>query len=318
MSVEKAIRLPTAPRVWMLLLLEMGRVLFKLRISLFALLLTSALIAGLSPAFSWISKDFVGRIEAGQVDPWALLPEFMPIFLLVMSGLILAGFSESILNKVIETRLIIAMQCAYLERQQVTRVSQDVAHVLYGSDVAKKGFQVIYKESWQIITVTTSVILWQLSLGAEWVPMLILSIIPTVLFVWYFGHRIQHSSRQILDIQSCISEAAGTRAHLHLHGHQERFFNAMFRMHIFKWLAENASDLVLWASFALLVVLAILLGVGPSMQEITLAELTALVINLRLLSKPLGNIGRVYTRWQEAYPALLRSLLPEQVKETEG
>jgi len=52
------------------------------------------------------------------------------------------------------------------------------------------------------------------------------------------------------------------------------------------------------------------LDVGPSLSDITLAELSALVINLRLLSKPLGNVGRVYTRWQEAYPALVRSLIP--------
>jgi hypothetical protein len=81
-------------------------------------------------------------------------------------------------------------------------------------------------------------------------------------------------------------------------------------MHILKWLAENAADIVLWASFGLLALLAMLLGVGPSLSDITLAELTALVINLWLLSKPLGNVGRVYTRWQEAYPALVRSMIP--------
>jgi hypothetical protein len=53
------------------------------------------------------------------------------------------------------------------------------------------------------------------------------------------------------------------------------------------------------------------LHIGSSVRDISLAELSALVVNLRLLVKPLGDIGRVYTRWREAYPALLRSLTPE-------
>lgn len=289
---------------------EMMRVLLRLRWTLLFLLGSAGMSAALSPAFAWLSKNTVQRIEAGEVDPWALLPEFLPLFLAITIGLILADFAESILSKLLETRLIIVMQRSYLERHAHGNVSQDVAHVLYGSDVAKKGFQVIYRDLWNIITVTSSVLLWQLSLGAQWVPLLILSMIPTLIFVWFFGRRIRHSSQQILDTQSGIAETASKRDQHSLHGYQERYFLVVLNMHVFKWFAENASDIVLWLSFAGLALLSMSLGVGPALSDITLAELTALVINLRLLSKPLGNVGRVYTRWQEAYPALVRSLIP--------
>lgn len=297
-------------RHWKPLLLEMLQVLLRLRWILCGFLGASALGAALSPAFAWLSKVTVQRIEQGEVNPLALLPEFLPFFLAITLGLVLADFGESILSKLLETRLVIVMQRSYLERHQHGNIPQDVAHVLFGSDVAKKGFQVIYKDIWAIITVTTSVLLWQLSLGAQWVPLLILSMLPTVYFVWYYGHRIGHTSLHILDTQSSIAETTASRDQSLLYGHQERYYLAVLRLHVLKWLAENASDLVMWTSFTLLALLAMWLGFGPSLADITLAELSALAINLRLLSKPLGNVGRVYTRWQEAYPALMRSLLP--------
>ncbi|MCD8513516.1 MAG: hypothetical protein LRY63_09385 [Nitrincola sp.] len=300
---------------WRLLLVEMMRVLLNLRWILIGFLSLAALGAALAPAFAWLSKTTVQRIELGEIDPFALLPEFLPIFLAIILGLVLADFGESILSKLMETRLIIVMQRSYLERHQQGNVSQDVAHMLFGSDVAKKGFQVIYKDIWTIITVTTSVLLWQLSLGAQWVPFLIFSMFPTIYFVWYFGHRISHTSLHILDTQSSIAETTVRRDQSSLYGHQERYYLAVLRLHILKWLAENASDLVLWASFGLLALLAMWFGLGPSLRDISLAELTALAINLKLLSKPLGNVGRVYTRWQEAYPALMRSLLPQMQQE---
>lgn len=302
---------------WKPLLAEMMRVLFRLRWILFGFMGATALGAALSPAFAWLSKVTVQRIEQGEIEPLALLPEFLPFFFAITLGLILADFGESILSKLLETRLVIVMQRSYLERHRHGNTPQDVAHVLFGSDVAKKGFQVIYKDIWTIITVTTSVLLWQLSLGAQWVPLLILSMVPTVYFVWYFGHRIGQTSLHILDTQSSIAETTAQRDQASLYGHQERYYLAVLRLHVLKWLAENASDIVLWTSFSLLALLAMWLGFGPSLQDITLAELSALAINLKLLSTPLGNVGRVYTRWQEAYPALMRSLLPHMQQQGE-
>ncbi|MFN3986739.1 MAG: hypothetical protein ACK4KV_14685 [Rhodocyclaceae bacterium] len=293
-----------------LLAVEMARTLFRLWLPLAGLLSATAAAAALSPSFAWLTKRVVAAIEAGVTDPWRLLPEFVPFFLAISIGLVAVEFGEKILNKVVEYRLIIAMQRSYLEKRQKADVSQDVAHVLYGSDVAKKGFQVIYKDSWKIVTVVTSVLLWQLSIGAQWLPVLVVSALPTIFFVWFFGSRISHRSREILDLQSRISEATGSGERSRLHHHQERFVSTSVRLHILKWLAEDASDIVMWTSFAAVAAIAYVLGIGPSVKDISLAELSALAVNLKLLAKPLGDIGRVYTRWQEAHPALIRSLVP--------
>jgi len=294
----------------MLLAGEMARLLMRLWLPLGGLLAALAVGAALSPAFAWLTKRVVAGIEAGVTDPWSLLPEFAPLFLVISSGLFVAQFGEKILSKVMEYRLIIALQRTYLERRQKADVPQDVAHVLYGSDVAKKGFQVIYQDSWKIVTVVSSVFLWQLSIGPQWLPFLVVSALPTIFFVWFFGNRIRYRSREILDLQSRISEATGSGERARLHHHQERFFIANLRLHVLKWLAEDASDVVMWVSFVAAVGVAYVLGIGASVRDISLAELSALAVNLKLLSKPLGDVGRVYTRWQEAHPALVRSLVP--------
>lgn len=294
------------------LLVEMARLLAPHLLPLGGLLLALAITAALSPAFAWLSKEVIHRIEKGETDPWSLAPEFLPLFLAITTGLFIAEFGEKMLTKVLEFRLVIALQRSYLDRRAASNTSQDVAHVLYGSDVAKKGFQVLYQDAWQIITITTSVLLWQLSIGPEWIPLLLASVVPTALFVWFFGSRIQKGSREILDLQSEITDATGNEQRSRLHDRQERLYRVNLRFHIFKWLAEDASDVVMWLAFAVAVGVAYWLSLGSSVRSITLAELSALVVNLRLLAKPLGDIGRVYTRWREAYPALLRSLTPEQ------
>lgn len=316
MTTEVVTPRATSAAAWpsRLLLVEMAKLLMRLHKPLFGLLAALGLTAALSPAFAWLSKQIVQRIEAGETDPWHLLPEFLPLFLLISVGLFIAEFGEKMLSKVMEFRLIIALQRSYLERRQLANVPQDVAHVLYGSDVAKKGFQVIYQDAWKIVTVTTSVLLWQLSIGPEWIPLLLASIAPTALFVWFFGARIQRGSREILDLQSKITEATGKEQRSHLHAHQEQLFRVNLRFHVLKWMAEDASDVVMWLAFASAVALAYWLSIGTSVRGITLAELSALVVNLRLLVKPLGDIGRVYTRWREAYPALQRSLTPEGIE----
>jgi ABC-type multidrug transport system fused ATPase/permease subunit len=280
------------------------------------LLLALGITAALSPSFAWLSKQVVRRIEKGETDPWSLLPEFLPLFLAITTGLFIAEFSEKMLTKVLEFKLIIALQRSYLDRRQAANTSQDVAHVLYGSEVAKKGFQVLYQDAWKIITITTSVLIWQLSIGPEWIPLLLASVLPTVAFVWFFGSRIQKGSREILDLQSDITDATGSEQRGRLHERQERWFRVAMGMHILKWLAEDASDVVMWLSFCVAVGLAYWLDFGGLVRSITLADLSALVVNLRLLVKPLGDIGRVYTRWREAYPALLRSLTPERAGPT--
>ena len=139
-----------SPAAWpsRLLLLEMLKLLMRLRWPLAGLLASLGCTAALAPAFAWLSKQVVQRVEAGETEPWNLLPEFLPLFLLICVGLFVAEFGEKMLSKVMEFRLIIALQRSYLERRQLANVPQDVAQVLYGSDVAKKGFQVIYQDSW--------------------------------------------------------------------------------------------------------------------------------------------------------------------------
>jgi len=71
-------------------------------------------------------------------------------------------------------------------------------------------------------------------------------------------------------------------------------------------------DLLTWFGLLLLVTLALVSNLDIWPQKTTAGDLALFAVNLNLLSKPLGDIGKVYNQGREAYPALLRVLQPDR------
>lgn len=77
-----------------------------------------------------------------------------------------------------------------------------------------------------------------------------------------------------------------------------------------KWFADEALDILMWMFLGLWILLAYAFDFGFLPEDIELVEAAAFLINFKLLAKPLGDIGKVYTKWREAYPAAERVFLP--------
>lgn len=290
---------------------DISRLLWRVRVPLFGLMGALGANAALQPSFAWMSKQLFDTIEKGITEPLILFKNHGTLFIAVSLGLITIKFGEKILNKMVETRLIIDLQRTYMARRRSSCPASDVSQILYGSEVAKKGFEAIYKETWKIVTGTGSVLIWQLSLGAKWIPLMVLSVIPSIIFVWFFGVNIQQTSNDILNHQSGIAASTNGNRIKRLQYHQERFFKSVLKFEFFKWCAEEAMDIVMWATLALLVVSAWYFNLGLLPENVALGGLAAFLVNLKLLAKPLGDIGKVYTKWREAYPALQRGFYPD-------
>jgi len=84
------------------------------------------------------------------------------------------------------------------------------------------------------------------------------------------------------------------------------------RLEALKAGAEVMMDLLTWFGLLLLVTLALVSNLDIWPQDITAGDLALFAVNLNLLSKPLGDIGKVYNQGREAYPALLRVLQPDR------
>lgn len=270
------------------------------------LLVMLACQAAMEPSSAWISKKVLDAIEKAGASVEQVALDYGLLFVLIMAGLTLLRFGEKVANKAVEVRLIITLQRVYLERRNEEHAAKDVSQILYGCELAKKGIEVIYKDAWKIAATTVSVLTWQLSLGAQWIPLMLMAVIPSLLLAWFFGPPIQGRSLSILDLQSELAANTERAASGTFVRHQENWFRKAMSLEVLKWFADDALHIVMWIFLGLLIVVAYNFELGILPDQIELGGVAAFLINVRLLAKPLGDIGKVYTKWREAYPAACR------------
>lgn len=280
---------------------------------LFLFLAVTAAQAALAPSAAWITKEVINyaRLDSASVE--GIIFTFGPIWLLISFSMILFKFGDKFLNKIVQMRVLISLQRLYLERDQVEHEAKDASRVLYGAEVARKGMEVFYKDSWKIITQITAVLLWQLSLAPEWIPLMLMSVIPSMLFVWFLGPYIQRSSLGILNLQGMLVEHTKRIFQREFAAKQEALYKESLRFEVFKWTADEAMDILTWVILALLIMFAWYFQIGLLPNELDMAEVGAFIINLKLLAKPMGNVGKVYTKWCEAKPAMIQILQPHAI-----
>lgn len=299
---EPPVARPSSRR-W-LLLAEMARTLLGIKWFVVILMLVLTAKAALTPSFSWLAKIGVDTVQAADATITGVIAIVGLPFLLIMCGKYLTEFGERIASKMTEQRLIIALQRIYLGRRSAERPTHDVTQILFGSEVAKKGFEVLYKDVWRLSSAILAILLWQLSISPAWVPLLLLSIMPALLFTWLVGPRIQQSSRLVLALQKVLAARTSGVRKGDFERSQERLFRSMVWLEIFKWLAERGMDAVLWVSFGLWVGASMLLDLSLLPDNRDVATASSVAVNLALLAVPLSDIGKVYTKWREAMPAL--------------
>ena len=289
---------------------DMVKVMFNIRYWIAALLLAITLKAAIEPAVAWIAKGVVESVDVINKETIiAVILAWGPIYVLIQVGTTLFGAAERIIDKLIDVQLLITLQRVYLDRRKEETAGRDTAQVLFGARIANKGFDIIYKKIWNIVSTVVSVLIWQLSLGSEWMLIMILSVIAPLVFVWKLGPYLQYYSREILDQHEEIASTTARDRRGNFETAQIAWMYSSLRFHSVKWLVDEGFPLLLWGSLGVLVVASIYLGLGLVPQEIEIAAATAAVVNLQLLAKPLKDIGKVYADWREGYPAMLAVFL---------
>jgi ABC-type multidrug transport system fused ATPase/permease subunit len=296
---------------WLVLGREIMQVILSYPLWLVLSILSTILHAALEPSLAWMGKSFVDDLQKQNTALEGSLMGYALRFGGVIVGLAVIKFGNQIFNKIYESRLIIVLQRRYLERRRKAREAQDVSRLLYDTEQAKKGLDIIYKDSWSIVAQMVSVIVWQLSLAPQWLPALVLTVVPPMIIVLLFGKWIQQASLETLELQGQIAGSTGRDRQLQLFRHQEAFLRYGVRLEALKAGAEVMMDLLTWFGLLLLAILALVVHISVLPQDITSGDLALFAVNLNLLSKPLGSIVKVYNKGRESYPAVLRVLQPQ-------
>lgn len=276
-----------------------------IRMLLSLLLVVVAVQAALHPSVAWITKEALDALREPSTTIWTLATGVGLIYAPIVAAQFLAGFVEKIVNKAVETRLIIELQRTYLGRRKAEEHANDVSQVLFGSEVSKRGFEVVYKDGWKILAEVISVIVWQITLQPDWIPLMLAAVVPALLVVYGLGPYIERISRDILMLQADLAGATRRENEKRFRASQETIFSKTVWFEVLKWCAASSMSAVMWLSLGIAVAVATVLGWPPLPSSHEIGAIAAFLIQMRLLAKPLSEIGRAYAKWREAYPAIL-------------
>ncbi|MFM2430693.1 MAG: hypothetical protein RLZZ511_1906 [Cyanobacteriota bacterium] len=293
------------------LLAEMFRVLLMYPGWLAASILSTIVVVGLEPSLAWLGKSFLDDLKKGRVDLDGSLLNYGLLFVGLMLGLGFIKFGDKLIDKIYELKLVIQLQRQYLQRRDRDRGVEDISRVIFDSEKAKAGLDIIHKDAGKIIFQSISVLIWQFSLAPQWIPALLIAVIPPVFVGFIFGPSIQKASFKRLKAQQAIATSTGADQTEQLIAGQQTFLRQTIRLEICKFGTETLMDVVQWFGLFMVVISSSVLHLGLVPKSLEAGDLLLFIANLNLLSKPLADIVKVYNKARESYPALLRVLKPE-------
>ncbi|MBU8544759.1 MULTISPECIES: hypothetical protein [Roseomonadaceae] len=285
------------------------RLLWEQRLWILGLLAVVGIIAALRPGFAAIAKAVAQALRDPGVTVFALLGDHAPAVAMLGLALGIMQLAERVLKRGTRTRVTIALQNVYLGQGAAPDAAMASSHVLYGCEIGAKGLEAAYHDAPRIAAALLSGGLWQAGLGAEWLPLVLLSVPPAIALAWLAGRPIEGRSRMILSAQRDLAAGASGPAS-GVAAAQGLWLRATLLIEALKWLADRMVEVGLWLSVLTLGGFAWLAGVPLLPAEPDVAQTIATLVNLQLLAIPIGEMGKLSSKWWEARPAIERSFRP--------
>lgn len=295
------------------LFLDMLRVLLSYPKWFAAAIISTIIVAAVEPSIAGLGKTAVDALKKSDGDINASLPNYITMFAIYFFVMGLLKFGDKIIDKTYETLLIISLQRTYLQRRGQERGTEDISRILFDCNRAKAGLDILHKDSWRIVSLTISVIVWQLNLAPELLPALFIAVLPPVLIGFLFGPYLQKASLNMMQIQENIAASTANDKRSELFLHQKSFMRQVVRLEAFKGGSEILMDLLTWFGLLVVGILAFVFNIAIVPKNLQAGDLVLFWTNLNLLAKPLNDIVKVYNKARESYPALIRVLRPQEL-----
>lgn len=293
------------------LLWELIRIMLRHPWLLTIAVLPNIIKPALEPIQAWIARDVLNTITAGA-STYLLtdLLAYAPLAIGVFFGLGLLQIWEKLSNRMLDDRLLISLQRTWFERRHLTDPGEQVARAINDCESARKPLDLFQKELWLAAVGLPSVLIWQVSLGPELLPALLVAATPPFLVALIFGGLIAKASYHALVALAGVGRAVGAGHRDDLHLRQEQFYRYRIRFEMWKQFSEVIADFAGWIGLVMVLVLSVT-GVWQLVpDEVTAGQIGMFLVNLKLISKPLGEITKVYNKMREGWPAVRRVLRP--------
>lgn len=296
---------------WNSLLKEMLQIMLRHPWLLAAAILPNVIKPAVEPIQAWLAKEVLAEISKGERLFWVTdLLEYAPLAIGIFFGLGLLHIAEKLTNRMLDDRLLISLQRTWFERRGEGCVGEQVARSMNDCENARKILDLFQKELWLVAVGLPAVILWQLSLAPELLPALLVASTLPFLMALLFGGLIQRYSLNVLRLVAAVGSAVARGERADLYREQEGFYRNRIRFELWKQMSEATADFAYWVSLVLVLLLTAS-GLWPLLPEqLSAAQIGVFLINLKLISKPLSEITKVYNKWREGWPAVRRTLRP--------
>jgi len=300
---------------WRHLLKEMVAILFRHPWLLLAATLPNIITPAIEPVQAWLVKEVLQEITKGEhVFKVQELLAYAPLAIGIFFGLGVLRLAEKLTNRMLDDRLFIELQRVWFERRGGGCVGEQVARSINDCKNAGKIFDLFQKELWTILIGLPAVILWQISLSPEMLPALLVASLLPFLAALLFGGLIQRYSHNVLRLVASVGSAIAQGNRQALYQRQERFYINRIKFELWKQSSEATADFAYWVSLALLLVLTATDVWALVPQEVTAAQIGVFLVNLKLINKPLSEVTKVHNKVREGWPAVRRTLRPDNTE----
>lgn len=268
-------------------------------------------VAALAPSVGWMGKTVVDALDTTDARLVDVLTGNGLVFGLLFTALALLKVAEKPAGGWLEARIVVGLQRSYLRVGSAGDHTEDAAHMLYGTEEAKKGFKMALDELPKLVFAVLGVTVWQAALAPGLLPYLAASVLLPLLVLGALVGHVERTSRQILEHQVGIAGATDPQHRKRLGGLQRRWVGGVVRLEALKGVGEEAMGFLLWAGFFAALLLGEWLRPGTGLHMAP-GEFVLAMVNLKLFVEPMSKIGKIAIHWKQARPALGRVLLGEQ------
>jgi ABC-type multidrug transport system fused ATPase/permease subunit len=233
---------------------------------------------------------------------------YIPWYIGILMGLAGLQFLEKSLKGFYDPLITFALQRIFLARRAENDVTAMISRLQYDCRDARKAVEVYVRDIPSISVGLITVFVVQWSLSPEWLPALLLIVVPNLALTLWLGRAIRRSNREMFLAVTDVARAASPDKMEELHKKQASLYGRIWRRESWMGFSEVMMQFTIWIGCLLILFLAQTSPDALGVSTISPGGLALFVANVHFLSKPLINIGKAYNKFCSTEPALRRAL----------
>jgi hypothetical protein len=262
----------------------------------------------LEPMQGVVIKRVTDSLSTDQGLTTASLIRYIPWYVLILVGLASLQFLEKSLKGFYDPLVTFDLQKIYLQRRPTESATEVISRLQYDCRDARKAVEV-YVRDFPVIGIGVGMLFaLQWSLAPEWLPALLMIVVPNLTLTLWLGRPIRRSNHEMFVAVTEVAKVASPDRLEELGRSQQHLYQRLWRRESWMGFSEVMTQFTIWIGCLLVVFAATTHPTLVGLTEVTAGGLALFIANVMQLSKSLVNVGKAYNKYCSTEPALRRAL----------